>query len=65
LSTATAYSIYSQLPPISGGCLLGPLPEDAPCRTDREPREAEHIEECHEKFFVYGGEDGVKWVVIK
>jgi hypothetical protein len=34
---ATAYSIYSQLPSIPGGCLLPPQPEDAPCRGDRRP----------------------------
>jgi hypothetical protein len=30
--SATAYSIYSHLPFIPGGCLLHPQPEDAPCR---------------------------------
>jgi len=28
--------IYSQLPSISGGRLLHPQPEDAPCRGDRD-----------------------------
>jgi hypothetical protein len=32
--SATAYSIYSQLPSIYGGRLLQPEPEDAPCRVD-------------------------------
>jgi hypothetical protein len=37
LST-TAYSIYSQLPSVSGGRLLYPQPENAPCRGDgRDP----------------------------
>jgi hypothetical protein len=35
--SATAYSIYSQLPSISGGRFLHPLPEDAPCRGDKGP----------------------------
>jgi hypothetical protein len=35
--SATAYSIYSHLPYISGGRLLRPQPEDAPCRGDRGP----------------------------
>jgi len=30
------FSIYSQLPSISGGRLLHPQPEDAPCRGDRD-----------------------------
>jgi hypothetical protein len=34
--SATAYSIYSQLPSISGGRLLHPQPEDAPRRGDKE-----------------------------
>jgi hypothetical protein len=34
--TAAAYSIYSQVPSISGG-RLHPQPEDAPCRGDKEP----------------------------
>ncbi|XP_069668946.1 dynein axonemal heavy chain 6 isoform X3 [Periplaneta americana] len=36
--SATAYSIYSQLPSISGGRLLDPQPEDSPCRGDRDPQ---------------------------
>jgi hypothetical protein len=32
----TAYSIYLQLPSISGGHLLHLQPEDAPCRGDKE-----------------------------
>jgi hypothetical protein len=35
--SATAYSIYSQLPSISEGRLLYPQPEDAPRRGDRGP----------------------------
>jgi hypothetical protein len=35
--SATAYSIYSQLPSISGGQLVHPQPEDAPCRDDKGP----------------------------
>jgi hypothetical protein len=35
--SATVYSIYSQLPSISGGCLLHPQPEDVPCRGDKGP----------------------------
>jgi len=35
--SATAYSIYSQLPSASGCRLLHPQPEDAPCRPDRLP----------------------------
>jgi hypothetical protein len=35
--SATAYSIYSQLPSIPGGCVLHPQPEDAPCRGDKGP----------------------------
>jgi hypothetical protein len=35
--SATAYSIYLQLPSISGGRLLHPQPEDAPCRGDKGP----------------------------
>jgi hypothetical protein len=35
--SATAYSIYSQLPTIPGGRLLHPQPEDAPCRGDKGP----------------------------
>jgi hypothetical protein len=31
----TAYSIYSQLPSISGGLLLHPQPEDVPCHGDK------------------------------
>jgi hypothetical protein len=33
----TAYLIYSQLPFISGGRLLHPQPEGAPCRGDKGP----------------------------
>jgi hypothetical protein len=33
--SATAYSIDSQLPTISGVCLLHPQPEDVPCHGDR------------------------------
>jgi hypothetical protein len=33
--SATAYSIYSQLPSICGGHLLHPQPEDAPCLGDK------------------------------
>jgi hypothetical protein len=33
-AVATAYSIYSQLPSKTGGRLLHPKPEDAPCRDD-------------------------------
>jgi len=35
--SAAAYSIYSQLPYISGGRLLHPQPEDAPYRGHRDP----------------------------
>jgi hypothetical protein len=35
--SATAYSIHSQLPSISGGRLLHPQPEDAPCGDDKGP----------------------------
>jgi hypothetical protein len=35
--SATAYLIYSQLPSISGGCLLQPQPEDAPCHGYKGP----------------------------
>jgi hypothetical protein len=35
--SATAYSIYSQLPSISGGHLLYSQPEDASCRGDKGP----------------------------
>jgi hypothetical protein len=34
--TATACSIHSQLPSTSGGRLLHPQPEDAPCRGDMD-----------------------------
>jgi len=34
---ATAYSMYSQLLPISGGCLLHPQTEDALWSGDRDP----------------------------
>jgi hypothetical protein len=37
--SATAYSIYSQLPSVSGGRFLHPQPEDAPCRGDKGPTE--------------------------
>jgi hypothetical protein len=33
--SATAYSIYLQLPSIPGGRLLHPQPEDAPCHSDK------------------------------
>jgi hypothetical protein len=33
--SATAYSLYSQLPSISRGCLLCLQPEDIPCRGDK------------------------------
>jgi hypothetical protein len=33
--SASAFSIYSQPPSISGGRLLHPQPEDAPCRGDK------------------------------
>jgi len=32
-----AHSIYPQLTSMSGGCLLHPQPEDAPCHGDRDP----------------------------
>jgi hypothetical protein len=32
----TVYSIYSQLPSISGDYLLHPEPEDMPCHSDRD-----------------------------
>jgi hypothetical protein len=35
--SATAYSIYSQLPSKTGGRLLHPQPEYAPCLGDRNP----------------------------
>jgi hypothetical protein len=35
--SATAYSVYSQLPSISVGRVLHPQPEDAPCRGDKWP----------------------------
>jgi hypothetical protein len=35
--SATAYSIYSQLPFISGGRLLHPQPEDALCHGEKDP----------------------------
>jgi hypothetical protein len=35
--SATAYSTYSQLPSKTGGNLLHPQPEDAPCRGDKGP----------------------------
>jgi hypothetical protein len=35
--SATTCSIYSQLSSISGGRLLDPKPEDAPCRGDKGP----------------------------
>jgi hypothetical protein len=35
--SATTYSIYSQLPSITGGRVLHPQPEDAPCRGDKGP----------------------------
>jgi hypothetical protein len=34
---ATAFLIHSQLPSTSGGRLLHPQPEDAPCSADRGP----------------------------
>lgn len=34
---AIAYSAYSQLPSISGGHILYPQPQDAPCCGDRDP----------------------------
>jgi hypothetical protein len=34
--SATAYSIHSQLPTISGATLLHPQPEDAPCCGNRD-----------------------------
>jgi hypothetical protein len=36
-ASATAYSIYSQLHSISGGRLLHPQSEDAPCRGYKGP----------------------------
>jgi hypothetical protein len=35
--SATAYSLYSQLPSISGGRLLHLQPEDATCHGDKGP----------------------------
>jgi hypothetical protein len=35
--SATACSIYSQLPSKTGGRLLHPQPEDAPCRGEKDP----------------------------
>jgi hypothetical protein len=35
--SATVYSIHLQLSCTSGGLLLHPYPEDAPCRGDRDP----------------------------
>jgi hypothetical protein len=35
--SVTAYSIYSQLPSISGGRFIHPQPQDAPCRGDEWP----------------------------
>jgi hypothetical protein len=35
--SATAYTIYSQLPSIPGGRLLHQQHEDAPCRGDKGP----------------------------
>jgi len=32
-----AYSVYSQLPSLSGGCLCHPHPEDVLCHGDRDP----------------------------
>ena len=36
--SATAYSTYSQLSSISGGCIPYPQPGDAPCREVRDPQ---------------------------
>jgi hypothetical protein len=35
--SVTAYSIYLQIPSISGGRLLHPQPEDAPCHSGKGP----------------------------
>jgi len=35
--SVTAYSIYSQLPPTSGGRILHPQPKDAQCCGERDP----------------------------
>jgi hypothetical protein len=35
--SVTIYSIYSQLPPIFGVCLLHLQSKDAPCYDDRDP----------------------------
>jgi hypothetical protein len=40
---ATAYSVYLQLPSISGGHLLYPQPEDAPCRGENGPTERVNV----------------------
>jgi len=39
----TAYLLYSQLPSISGGRLLHPHPEDAPCHVKRGPHNVARI----------------------
>jgi hypothetical protein len=39
--SATAYSVYSQLPFISGVRILHPQPEDAPSSCDKPARESE------------------------
>ncbi|KAJ4442174.1 hypothetical protein ANN_12040 [Periplaneta americana] len=44
LST-TAYSIYSQLPSISGGRLLYPQPEDVPYHGDRDPQSIRKVQD--------------------
>jgi len=47
--SSAAYSIYSQLPSISGGLLFHPQPRDAPCRGGRDPK----FEMDFESFPVY------------
>jgi hypothetical protein len=46
--SSSAYSIYSQLPFISGGRLVLPQPEDAPCRGDKllPPSPGVSLEAC-------------------
>jgi hypothetical protein len=45
----TAYSKYSQLPSTSGGCLLRPQPEDAPCYGDMGPT-FKHVISINQNF---------------
>jgi hypothetical protein len=61
----TAYSVYSQLPSKTGGHLLHPQHEDAPCRGDKGPTQHGELAIKELKNDKTSGPDGLPAHVFK